>query len=256
MDMTLGAVALVSGLVGALVSAYLSYLVRLKVREKDDIARQRRLAYVYFIQLTEVFASDLIIKEIAGKVNESMGGKEKGIGLSLSAAVHLAEQVSKLKAEDVKIIRATLKPFFAYLCESLDKVTIPAAQLSELPQDSVYFYNRYMMKAQQFKTAVRLLEGALDDDDLKLLSAETLSGVFTAYQGAADASGLLRAAFISYGGISSATSQAALVRSYKFWKEEIAKSLSQTSKLDAAKKILKEVAEATSPMDPSAGSGG
>jgi hypothetical protein len=255
-DATISVVALVSGLVGALLSAFLSYVVRLKVREKEELARQRRLAYVYFIQLTEVFASDLIIKEISGKVNESLGNKEKGVGLSHAAAVYLSEQIAKVKPDDLKAIRALLKPFLAYMCDSLDKVVLPASQLSELPRDSVYFYNRYIVKAQQFKVAVRALEGALDDADTKLLSAEMLNSVFTAYQGAADASGLLRAAFISYGGISSAASHAALVRSYKFWKEEIAKGLSQTSKLDAAKKILKEVSETNPPMQPTAGSGG
>lgn len=255
-DTTLSVVALVSGLVGALLTAFLSYMVRLRVREKEDETRQKRLAYVYFIQLTEVFASDLIIKEISEKVNESLGIKEKGVGLSHAAAVYFAEQLSKVKPEDLKAIRALFKPFLTYICESLEKVTLPAAQLSELPQDSVYFYNRYMMKAQQFRTSVQLLEGALDDGDTKLLSAEMLNGVFAAYQGAAEASGLLRAAFMTYGSISSSISHAALARSYKFWKEEIAKSASQTSKLEAAKKILKEVAETNPSMQPTAGSGG
>jgi hypothetical protein len=255
-DTTISLVALASGLIGALLSAFLSYVVRLKVSAKEEISRKRRLAYVYFIQLTEVVVSDLIIKQIAGKVNESLGNKEKGVALSHAAAVYLAELLSKVEPDDLKTIRGLLKPYFTYMCESLDTVILSAAQLSDLPQECVYSYNRYMLKAQQFKTAVRLLEGGLDDGDVKLLNAEMLNGVFTTYQGAADASGLLRAAFKSYGEISAAESQVALVRSYKFWMEEINRSLSQTSKLEAAKKILKDVAETNPSMQPTAGSVG
>ena len=61
-DATVSVVALLSGLIGALASAYLGYVVRIKVKERGDQEHRKAVAHVNFLQLTDFVASDFYLK--------------------------------------------------------------------------------------------------------------------------------------------------------------------------------------------------
>lgn len=109
-DSTISIVALVSGLIGALLSAYLGFVVRIKVKEREETNRQQKLAHIHFIQLTDFIASDFLIKEIVSRMSAESKLKNEGFDLSHGIAAYLATKFSELEPDAIAQIRAVLKP--------------------------------------------------------------------------------------------------------------------------------------------------
>lgn len=238
------AVALISGLTGALGSAFLSYWVRVKVKERDEEKRQRKLAHVYFVQLTDFVAADFLMKEVVNKAMADTELKGPEFELSHGVAALLASRFSALDQESRIEIRNSLKPALTVVCESVDKVFLSPAQLADLSQDTVYFYHRYSSASIRFKTSSRTFLSLLDGDASNSFDAATLHSLFQSYRAFADASGVLRAAFRSSANISDEASVRYLKRSYTVLQKEIQEAFESQTKLDKAKQIVGKTADA------------
>jgi hypothetical protein len=243
-DTTISIVALISGLTGALLSAYLGYVVRVKVTEREKKKRQQKLAHVYFIQLTDYFASDFLMKEIIHRVSAESKVKDESIALSHGIAAFLASKFSEIDQDTVAEIRTLLRPFIVVATDSIDKFLLSPTQLSELSTNTVYFYNRYITASLRLKTGLRLFESLLEQGNPKAIDASALHSLFQAYRAFSDASAILRASFRSAAAVSDDYSLKCLQRSYQALQKDVRKSFEHMTKLEKAKQIVQQTAEA------------
>ena len=244
LDSTISIVALVSGLIGALLSAYLGYVVRIKVKEREDAKRQQKLAHVHFIQLTDFVASDFLMKEIVSRISAESKLMHEGFDLSHGIAAYLATNFSELKPDAIAQVRAVLKPTVAVAIDSMDKFLLAPTQLAELSSETVYFYNRYVTASLRLKAGLRLFETILDQENHKAIDASSLHSLFQSYRAFAYASGLLRAVFRSAAEVSEGYSLKCLQRSYQALQKDVREAFEDMSKLEKAKQIVDQTAEA------------
>lgn len=243
-DTTISMVALLSGLIGALVSAYLGYVVRIKVKERGDQEHRKAVAHVHFLQLTDFVASDFYLKEFLGRISKEYEPNSNDFALSHKAAAFLASKIAALESDALKQVHGLLKPIITVSTESMDRFTLSQDQLAELEPDTIYVYNRYVTSSLRLKTSLTLIESLLEKGDPKLLDASILHGVFLSYRTFADASGVLRAAFKHAAGVSDNYSFQCLTRSYTAIQKDVRSSFENSSQLEKAKKAATDTAEA------------
>lgn len=100
-------VALISGLIGALISAGLSYWIRATLDRRNQKESEARLAYVYFVRISEQVAIELVvssfIKIMAGeRARESLASRDGTFEPSHKLSVLLAEEIQKLTPREAK----------------------------------------------------------------------------------------------------------------------------------------------------------
>ena len=214
--------ALLAGLIGALISALLSYVVRLRAKRKEDEDERKRLALVNFLLLTNTVASDHLMKHTAGNMLKIAGVKaEEGFSHSHSVAGMLASKIVEMKPEELEHVHIIMKPFISAAVAAIDKFDVNQSDLGHMSEVTIYMYHRYKAAAMRLQTTLGLLDGVIEKKDPKLLDATVLHSVFTGYRAFADAAAILRAAFGRSAGVSDTHSVDCLIRSYKAMKSEI-----------------------------------
>ena len=237
--------ALISGLVGALIAAFLSYMVRLRAKRQEDLEERKRLARVNFLLLTNAVAADQLMKNFVENMLKLANVKEEeGYGYSHAVVSLLASKIAEMEPEELEHVRLLARPFITSSVAAMDKFDVSQSDLGHMTETTIYTYHRYKTAAARLQTALEMLDGLIEKGNPKLLDAGVLHGAFTAYQSYADACGLLRAAFASSAEISSAYSYNCLVRSFKAAQSEVAASMAHSSKLELAKKALAAQADA------------
>lgn len=243
-DTTISVVAILSGLFGALVSAYLGYVVRIKVKERGDQEHRKAVAHVNFLQLTDFVASDFYLKEFLGRISKEYEPTSTDFTFSHKAAAFLASKIAPLESEALKQVHGLIKPFISISTDSMDRFALSQSQLAELEPDTVYVYNRYVTSSLRLKVSLTLIESLLEKGDHKLLDASILHGAFLSYRAFADASGILRAAFKRASGVSDDYSLQCLTRSYTAIQKDVCSSFENSSQLEKAKRAAADTAEA------------
>lgn len=140
---TTAIIALGSGLVGALFSAYLSYIVRLKAKEREDADERKRLAHVNFLLLTDAVAADSFVTNVANGLVGVYGLKTEDYELSHIAATYLASKFSELGQEDLISVRFLLKPVVRAAMASTETFEINPSDLGRMHEITIYAYHRF-----------------------------------------------------------------------------------------------------------------
>lgn len=230
---------LLSGLVGALLAAFLSYKVRLTAKRKEDEDARKRIAQVNFLMLTDTVASNFFIKNFVERVLDISEVKvEKGYDLAHAISALIASKSQGLTKDDLERVRILTKPVISTLIASLDRLEISAADLGHMAEVTIYAYHRYRISAIRLQASLGMLDALLDEGNMKLADAKVLHGFYQTYRDHAKVAGILRAAFGKSAGISSDTSLKSLVRSFEATKAEVVASLSSSSKLELAQRAL------------------
>jgi len=170
-------IALISGLIGALVSAALSFWVRYSLDQRAQRETEKRLAYVYLVKITDVVAVDMSIRTIVKALvpqsvrNEMAESTNSKFTPSHKISVILAEAFQKLTEEDVKSNQQykVMPAFVKSQLESSKGLILTADQLSRLPKDVIFSINRFhsllgsaLQGEGRFEAAENLLRSALD----------------------------------------------------------------------------------------------
>lgn len=232
---TTAIIALGSGLVGALFSAYLSYIVRLKAKEREDADERKRLAHVNFLLLTDAVAADSFVTNVANGLVGVYGLKTEDYELSHIAATYLASKFSELGQEDLISVRFLLKPVVRAAMASTETFEINQSDLGRMHEITIYAYHRFQTMSARLRAAFDLLDSVLEQHDTKLLDAPVIHSIIRAYRDYADAAGILRAGLQNSAGLSSDYSVQCMKRSYDAVRADSLASLSHNAKLKAAK---------------------
>jgi hypothetical protein len=230
------AVPLIAGLIGALVSAALSFFVRLKAKEREDTADRKRVALVHFLRLTQPMAVDFMINDLISKQTKVAGGEPmEGFEMSHATAVLLAEALSTGTPEGIAHATMVLKPFAAGMVQAIDDFEISTTDLSRMPEVSVYTYHRHMTASIYFKTALSYLERLLESGKPELIDAAVLHSLYQSYRGYVESAGLLRAALKVAAGVSDDYSAKTLERAAKAVTADSARTMNHAAQLAKAK---------------------
>lgn len=252
-DGTVSIVAVISGLVGALASAYLGYVVRVKVKEKADREHRKTIAHVHFLSLTDFVAADFYLKEFLTRITKEAQPVSSEFSLSHKAAAFLASKIATIEDDSLKKIYDLIKPIVAISTESMDRFVLSQRELAELDPNVVYFYNRYITSSLRLKTSLALISSLLEKGDPKLLEASILHGAFLSYRAFADASGMLRAAFKNASAVSDDYSFKCLTRSYSAIQKDVFSVFENNTQLEKAKNAAAETADADTALQGTPG---
>lgn len=232
---------LLAGLFGALISAALSYVVRLRAKSREDLNRRKKVAQVNYLLLTDIVAAQVYVKEFVSKLAALIDIKTDGFGIEHAVAAKLAELMDPTDPELLGFSARKLAPFLNSIESTASRLAIPIGDLAEMPELTIYCYHRFITVAGRAKTGVEMIKGILADGEVKTLDAKALIALYQTYRNYANAAGVLRAAFAKTAEVSSAYSTFCLQRSYTAVQKEVLANLENDAKLTKAR----SAAEAT-----------
>ncbi|MDO9404728.1 MAG: hypothetical protein Q7T87_11920 [Polaromonas sp.] len=231
------AVALVSGLIGALLSAYLSYVVRLKAKSREDADERQRVAKVHFLRLTDTMATYLYAENFVKIFATAPGFKEDPNAFSMKVCAAIAEAVNSMTEADVKKAQLGGKHLFKVLRDSFGDLDMAVGDLGRMDEIAIFSYHRHRSAIARLNAILYSFEGTLEIGDPKLLDAAGVYSLFFAYKTYAETAGLLRAAFAKGAELSDKYTFFCLTRSYKETQKWFQKIFEQSHWLEDAKKV-------------------
>ncbi len=247
-------VALLSGTIGALISAFLSYHVRLRAKRKEDSERKKKLALVHFLQLTNFVAADFYCTELVKNLAKAGWIKaEKEFDFEHELSVLLSDQIAKSDPAALTKAHQRLSPYLKGIAPSIDRFNVTAEDLSEMSEVTIYAYTRYVQLGDRLKAAATTIEHWLEKADPTLLDAKTILAAYQTYRDFADAAGVLRAAFVTNAGVTKAYSQRCLMRGYTAVQKEVARSFAVGQKLSNAEAAAAATRAASEVIEERAG---
>lgn len=228
-----------SALAGVVIGSSLSYFINKKLKADEKKEKQHSLAYVHFIQLTEIAALYMIVKDVAAKglgqieLPEVNGRYE----LSHAASVVVADMFAQMNASGgAQVMLKNLMPIIDTAVGSLDRVVLSSQQIAELPKEAVYFYGRYVRFAKQLKAGLGVLKSCVENGEPDVVDGKFVYGLWMSTRNYYDAVEVLREAMRQHGGISNDYSAKALARQHDVLRVEVAEAMGSAPMIDEALK--------------------
>ena len=234
------AVALISGLIGALLSAYLSYLVRLKAKEREDASERKRVAQVHFLQLTDTMATYLYAESFAKIIAKAATVNDDLNAFSIKVCDEIAKAVNSMSELDVKKAQLVGKPLLKVLRDSFDDLNVAVCDLGRMDEIAIFSYHRHRSAIARLNAILVSFESMLDIGDPKLLDAAGVYSLFFAYKTYAETAGVLRASFAKSAELSEKYTFFCLTRSYKETQKWLQKIFEQNRWFEQAQKAAQE----------------
>jgi hypothetical protein len=238
-------IALISGLAGAFVTAMLSFVVRLKAKEREDIDERRRRAHVVFLSLTDVVGAHLYVRFWIERVVKSLALELNGYDVSHACIAYISKWMADPDHKDRKQLALLVTPIFSALASGVDEVRFGDGELGRMSEVTIYSYHRYRNAGSQMRIAVSVFEKLVSADSWQMeLASGVMHSAVRAYTKMSEAAGILKATLEDMAGVSPDYAKRCLVRSYKAAHNEVSGALEQNAKLDLARKASQEAAAA------------
>lgn len=165
-------IAIISGLIGAIASAVLGFVVRYILDRRALRDAERRLAYVYLVKVSDVVAADIVIRTVIKLLvpqdyyNELVVCDKNLFGPSHKLSAMLAEALSKLTKESIEGNPSLMAiPRFAKSqMEAAKEMKLTSEQLSRLPKNVVFLSNRFQTSHGQVMQCIEMW-GALFENN-------------------------------------------------------------------------------------------
>lgn len=243
-DTTVSVAALLGGLLGAAITALSNYYINRKLAAKKRLEEERRLSHVHFIRLTELAASQLVVQDLLEKalgdlpdVQEIEPGKDFEVSHGIAVMVG---EILRGRAKELSAEFQVIAPFLRAKAADLKSVQLSPGELAALPDDTVYFYVRYARFVKEVQESLLYLSSLMESERLDAFDSGQIHSVWVSAQNMWSAAGVLRAALVRFGGLSSEYSEKTLVRAFNSLREEVINRLSDNAKLKDALESLRE----------------
>ncbi|MDP1681007.1 MAG: hypothetical protein Q8L39_04450 [Burkholderiales bacterium] len=246
----MSSVALISGLIGALLSAGLSYWIRSYLDKKNLQNSERALAYVHLVQVSHLVAMRTVIttyfKTLLGdKITQALASKD-----GLYQPIHKAAVVfaNLLKNSEPKKWKETagvsiLPVFFKSQLESISASKLTADQLAKLPRDAVLSYSQFLNSLSYVRGIVLIYISLVEDSQPPLITAENILDQWLTINKFFDQAEKLRLALIKSGAATDNEAGILLKTQIAMYSEQLLVRLKEKPQVEAA------LAEATSAAD-------
>lgn len=208
-DTSVSVAALLGGIAGAGITAYLSYRVQISVRKWEDRRRRTRVLYVHYLSTTETVATDLVLSRVAKAIVQLFITAGEGFDVHHSAAAWCAAAIKDASPKAISKAAARMKSNMPVIEDVLTKIELRPTDLADFSPGGIIAYNR--MWSQSFGLRVQLLQFTnLLNTEPAEIDVNVLHNVFASFRRYADSAALLRGSMIMALGISDAQSFADL----------------------------------------------
>ena len=136
--------ALTSGLIGALISAGLSYWIRATLDRRSLRDAERKLAYVHFVGISELVALEIVVMSfitnlVGQRIQEALRSKDSSFAPSHKLSILIAKTIHKLTSETlIEIPWLSIVPILLRSqLEAMSDSKLTTEQLSKLPNETV-----------------------------------------------------------------------------------------------------------------------
>ena len=242
--LSVGWVAIFSGLIGAIVTAALNYIVRLLISKRDQKSSEKKLAYVYLVKISELIAVEVLVRRIVeayaeaysddiNSLKRSADGKfeiSHGICAAIAKAI---EALPDKKLKELNEYRAALEMFGEILEKSID-FKLPTEVLSQLPKKAIQHYSYFERQTSAIKYIFKPWSEFIEKGNKTLLTPDFIYSQWLSIKFLFDAAHSVRVALIKYGGISNKEAVSLLASQIQRAKEVYYASLSSQSKIKEA----------------------
>lgn len=236
--------ALISGLIGALISASLSYWIRATLDRRNVREAERKLAYVYFVQISEFVAFEIVatsfiknLVKLAGQqLQETLRSKDDSFEPSHKLSVMFANEIKKLTSEKLKETPGlSIVPIF--LQSQLDAISdskLSAEQLSKLPKETVLTYSLFLNYLSQLRGVVLLWMAFFEQQQTSWVTPEAIHDQWLAVTRLFENARKLRSLLLDAGAVSRSEASELLQKQVSTYNENLLAKLRHQPKLKAA----------------------
>ncbi len=179
-----GLVALGSGLIGALLTAFLNYAIRLQVASRLQKKKEQQLAYVHLVQLSELLATEIVIKDVLGpfarvlsdKINE-FNKEHSDHDFSHRLCVELAKIVKEIepdRKQEVAKVGPLTKRLLEAMLTRLERFRLSPEQLTQLPREATLSYQKFSYLLESMRLSIVMWTDAAESGNFEILTADML----------------------------------------------------------------------------------
>lgn len=237
--------ALISGLIGALLSAGLGFMARLILDRRAIQIAERKLAYVYLVRVSEVVAMDIVTRVVIKSLVPpsaiaELQAENDAYSPSHKVSAMLAEMLKSIPLETVRADATyrTIPRFVKAQIESAKDVKLSPEQLSKLPPEVIYDSNRYTTLHGHVMQVIEMWGALFEHGENTWLSPEGIHEQWLTLVRYADSAKQLRSALIAAGAATSVEAAQLLTRHQNQLLEVIAQKWQNQPKLAAAAEAL------------------
>ena len=240
--------SLISAIIGGLITAIFTYLVRITLFRKSEKRKQQRLALLYLIRISEIVAwkraLEFAFRDDINKIKNEISDKKDYI---LHAACITVSETLKKKSEDRKFLSDSLIKQIVDIAK--DPTTeghylgykIEDELLSNLPDDAIINYHFFISQVKQTSSALQSWIAAFKSNDFSLLGPETILFQIQGFKKVFESAETLRFSLIQKAGIKRKKASDILSQQFKEFGMKMLVFKKDTQAID----IIKEVIEKT-----------
>lgn len=238
--------ALISGLIGALLSAGLGFVARLILDRRAIQTAERKLAYVYLVRVSEVVAMDIVTRVVIKSLVPpsaiaELQAENDAYAPSHKVSAMLAEMLKSIPLETVRAdpTYRTIPRFAKAQIESAKDVKLSPEQLSKLPPKVIFDSNRYITLHGHVMQVIEMWGALFEHGENTWLTPEGIHDQWLALVRYADSAKQLRGALIAAGAATPTEAAQLLKRHQNQLLEVIAQKWQNQPKLAAAAAALR-----------------
>lgn len=248
--------ALLSGLIGALISAGLSYWIRATLDRRNLRNAEVRLAYVYFVRMSEFVAIEIVvtslvksfIKVIGEQAQDALSSKDGSFEPSHKISVLIANEIQKLTPEKLKETPSfsIIPVFLKSQMEAVSESKLSDEQLSKLPKETVLTYSLFLNYLSQLRGVILLWTNFFEQQNTSWVTPEAIHDQWLVIYRFFENARKLRSVLLSAGVASPTEASVLLKKQVNTYNDNLLAKLKHQPKLQAAlAEVNKAVADAT-----------
>jgi hypothetical protein len=220
-----GWIALLSGLFGAVITAFFNYYINIKLAKREQKRKEQRLAYIYLIKVNGIIATEIVLKKYFATELKKLD-KESSVQFfeekikSLSSNIELAHAfctllstaLNDIESEFVDKLKNTFK-YFGGLQKYFEEhfaFQMPDELLIQLPKEAVSHYLSFKGNVLGLRTALDLWSLWAQTGEKSLFNADRIYLQWQTLNELSSTAKKLRDVLISAGGISDKEAMALL----------------------------------------------
>ncbi|MCK0715648.1 hypothetical protein ACFO0U_00845 [Chromohalobacter sarecensis] len=235
---------IISGLIGALISAALSYIVRIKLENRSKGIEQKKQAYVYLVSVSEIIATNVVVKSfittlIDDETKRKLSTAEKDFEASHAICALLANHLKDVSDENISELGLKNAPkYFTPLIESTKESKLTPEQLSKLPKNTVYTCHQFQKSLGHILQITAMWTSYIEDGDRFWVTPEGLHDHWTTITRFLNQAEATRISLVKYGAATPGEAEKLLEKQVKEIHETIWARFQNSSPLAAAAESL------------------
>jgi hypothetical protein len=239
--MSMQNVALFSGLIGALISSGLSYVIRANLDRRNLKEAESRITYVHFVKISEIVAIDSVAKILikAYLTDELKAALKIEGGLfepSHAISVLLAEEIKKQTPKKIKAIPGIsfVSLYLKSLLESVNESKLSTEQLSKLPKETVLNYSSFLSYLSHIQAIILIWSNFFEEPNTAWVTAEAIHDQWLSITKFFEHARILHSALQRAGSITNNEANALIRKQSAIMTERYFSKLKHKPKLEAA----------------------